>query len=92
MPSRRGPDAAPPPGAAAGEGPMAKQGVRWTFLIEHDPKSSGFIICSGFRVYRWRNPQKVVWMDPYIKDIFGFVPSTLTPLYLNVRYFYHMKT
>ena len=29
---------------------------------------------------RWRNPQKVVHMDPYIKDILGVVPSTLNPL------------
>ena len=29
---------------------------------------------------RWHNPQKVVYMDPYIKVILGFVPSTLNPL------------
>ena len=29
---------------------------------------------------RWHNPQKVVHMDPYIKDILGFVPSTLNHL------------
>ena len=31
---------------------------------------------------RWHNPQKVVDMDTYLKDILGFVPSTLKPLYI----------
>ena len=31
---------------------------------------------------RLHNPQKVVYMDPHLKDILGFVPSTLKPLYL----------
>ena len=34
---------------------------------------------------RWRNPQKVVYMDPYIQDILGVVPSTLNPLYISDR-------
>ena len=38
---------------------------------------------------RWHNPQKVVDMDPHIKDIFGFVPSILKPLYVVWLSFVH---
>ena len=34
---------------------------------------------------KWRNPQEVVYMDPYIKVILGFVPSTLKPLQLGLQ-------
>ena len=42
---------------------------------------------------RWHNPQKVVYMDPYVKDILGVVPSTLkqheaTVLFVSLRHFH----
>ena len=30
-----------------------------------------------------QTPQEVVYMDPYLKDIMGSVPSTLKPLYVE---------
>ena len=33
-------------------------------------------------VSTWHNHQKVVYMDPHLKDILGVVPSTLKPLQL----------
>ena len=49
--------------------------------LEQEEPSTRTWVCTVTEKSRWHNRQKVVGKDPHIKDIFGFVASTLKPLY-----------